>query len=265
MGENTTLAINQRAGVLRITLNRPEKRNALNPEMIDELTQVLLAAGEDASCGVVLLTGAGSAFCAGLDLGHLESLEHRSAVEHRADSARIAKLFRALYDCPRPTIAAVNGAAIAGGSGLATLCDFTLAVPRAKFGYTEVKIGFIPAIVSTFLVAQVGEKRARDLLLTGRIFEASEARALGLVNSVVEPEDLLPAAERLARQLLENSPEAMAATKRLLSANARAVLDAEMETAMEANAEARLTGDFREGIRAFLEKRAPKWPSLKVD
>ena len=244
MGENKTLAIHQRAGVLRITLNRPEKRNALNPEMMDELTQVLVAAGEDASCGVVLLTGAGSAFCAGLDLGHLESLEHRSAVEHRADSARIAKLFRALYDCPRPTIAAVNGAAIAGGCGIATLGDFTLAVPRAKFGYTEVRIGFIPAIVSTFLTAQVGEKRARDLLLTGRIFEAAEADAMGLVNRVLEPEDLLPAAERLAGQLLENSPEALAATKRLLSGNARGKLDAGLEKASQADGEARPTGDF---------------------
>lgn len=265
MEKYATIETSRQRGILRVTLNRPEKRNALNPKMIDELTAVLAGAGEDASCGVVLLTGAGSAFCAGLDLEHLESLENRTASEHRADSERIAKLFRALYDCPRPTIAAVNGAAIAGGCGIATLCDFTLAVPRAKFGYTEVRIGFIPAIVSTFLTAQVGEKQARDLLLTGRIFEAAEADAMGLVNHVLEPEDLLPAAERLAGQLLENSPEALAATKRLLSANARLALDAELETAIQANADARLTGDFHEGIRAFLEKRAPVWPSLKVE
>lgn len=265
MEKYTTLEVSRQKGILRVTLNRPEKRNALNPAMVEELTAVLAGAGEDASCGAVVLTGAGSAFCAGLDLAHLESLENQTEGEHRADSERIAKLFRTLYDCPRPTIAAVNGAAIAGGCGIATLCDFTLAVPRAKFGYTEVRIGFIPAIVSTFLVAEVGEKQARDLLLTGRIFEAAEADAMGLVNRVLEPEDLLPAADRLAGQLLENSPEAVAATKRLLSANARAVLDAEMETAIQANADARLTGDFREGIRAFLEKRAPKWPSLKIE
>ena len=261
----TTLEVARQAGVLRITLNRPEKRNALNPEMIDELTQALSAAGEDARCGVVLVTGAGSAFCAGLDLEHLQSLEHRSAAEHRADSERIARLFRTLYECPKPTIAAVNGAAIAGGSGIATLCDFTLAVPRAKFGYTEVRIGFIPAIVSVFLVSQVGEKRARDLLLTGRIIEAAEADAWGLVTRVVEAENLLAEAEGMAVQLLKNSSEAMAATKRLLSANRREELDAELEAAIQANAGARLTGDFGEGIRAFLEKRAPEWPSLKVD
>jgi methylglutaconyl-CoA hydratase len=265
MAEYTTLETSQQKGILWVTLNRPEKRNALSPQMIEELTAVLAGAGEDVRCGVVVLTGAGSAFCAGLDLEHLESLEHRSAAEHREDSERIARLFRVLYDCPRPTIAAVNGAAIAGGCGIATLCDFTLAVPRAKFGYTEVRIGFIPAIVSTFLLGQVGEKQARDLLLTGRIFEAAEAHSLGLVNELVEPEGLVQAAERLAGQLLENSPEALAATKRLLSANAGAGLDAEMETAIQANADARLTGDFREGIRAFLEKRVPKWPSLKRD
>jgi methylglutaconyl-CoA hydratase len=265
MGEYTTLETSLQKGILRVTLNRPEKRNALSPQMIDELTAVLVGAGQDAHCGVVVLTGAGSAFCAGLDLDHLESLESRTPAEHREDSERIAGLFRALYDCERPTIAAVNGAAIAGGCGIATLCDFTLAVPRAKFGYTEVRIGFIPAIVSTFLLAQVGEKQARDLLLTGRIFEAAAAHAMGLVNRVVEPEDLAGSAERLAVQLLENSPEALAATKRLLSANARAVLDAEIETAIQANADARLTGDFREGIRAFLEKRAPNWPSLKIE
>lgn len=264
MQRYTTLETSLQAGMMWITLNRPEKRNALNPRMIDELRQALAEAGEDAACGVLLVTGAGAAFCAGLDLEHLESLENRTPAEHREDSERIAKLFRTLYDCPKPTIAAVNGAAIAGGCGIATLCDFTLAAPKAKFGYTEVRIGFIPAIVSTFLTAQVGEKLARDLLLTGRIFEAAEAHAMGLVNRVVEAGDLLPAAERLAVQLLENSPEALAATKRLLSANARAVLDAEIETAMQANADARLTGDFREGIRAFLEKRAPQWPSLKI-
>jgi methylglutaconyl-CoA hydratase len=253
------------AGVLQITLQRPERRNALNPQLIEELTHALAAASDDAGCGVVLLTGAGSAFCAGLDLEHLQSLEAKTPQEHRRDSERIATLFRTLYDCPRPTIAAVNGAAIAGGTGLATICDFTLASPRAKFGYTEVRIGFLPAIVSAFLRAQVGEKQARDLLLTGRIIEAEEARALGLVNRVVADEELLPEAYRLAAQLLQNSPEAMAATKRLLSAQVRAALEAELEAAVQANADARLTRDFREGIRAFLEKRPPRWPSLHPD
>lgn len=256
------LRIEQANGIRRITLNRPEKRNALHPLLIDELTRALASSYDDAACGVVLLTGAGSAFCAGLDLEHLQTLESKTPEEHRTDSERVAHLFRTLHDCPKPTIAAVNGAAIAGGTGIATLCDFTLAVPHAKFGYTEVHIGFIPAIVSAFLRAQIGEKQTRDLLLTARIFEADEAHRLGLVNRVVTPEELLPQAEKLAAQLLLNSPEAMAATKRLLSDHVRASLSAELEAAIQANADARLTADFREGIRAFLEKRPPVWPSL---
>jgi methylglutaconyl-CoA hydratase len=258
------IRVHQHSGLCRITLDRPGKRNALHPQLIGELIEALRAASTDEACGAILLTGAGSAFCAGLDLEHLQSLEHKTPAEHHADSARIAELFLALYDCPRPTIAAVNGAAIAGGCGLATLCDFTLAVPRAKFGYTEVRIGFIPAIVSSFLRAQIGEKQARDLLLSGRILEAPEALAMGLVNRIVEPEELLPAAETLATELLQNSPEAIAATKRLLRGQTRAALDAEIAQAIQANADARLTADFREGIRAFLEKRTPVWPSLKL-
>ena len=250
------------SGILTITMNRPEKRNALNPEMIDDLTDAFLAAGDEPSCRVILLTGAGNAFCAGLDLDHLEALRTKSAEEHRVDSERVAHLLRTLYDVPKPTIAAVNGAAIAGGMGLATICDFTLAVPEAKFGYTEVRIGFIPAIVSAFLRAQIGDKRSRDLLLTGRLIKAPEAFELGLVTRVVPEQELMIEAGKLAQTLLQNSPAAMEATKRLLSEHAHIDLNREIEAAVAANAEARTTEDFSEGIRAFLEKRQPVWPSL---
>lgn len=256
------ITVDMHGGVSRICLNRPEKRNALCPQLIEELIEAFKQSESDPHCAVVLLSGAGSAFCAGLDLEHLQSLEHKSPSEHYADSAAIAALFVALRDCDKPTIAAVDGAAIAGGCGLATLCDFTLATPRAKFGYTEVRIGFIPAIVSGFLRAQLGEKQARDLLLSGRILDAVEAHSLGLVNRIVEEEDLLPAAEALAAQLLKNSPTAMAATKRLLRSQTGAADRVQMELAVRANAEARATEDFREGIRSFLEKRTPVWPSL---
>lgn len=247
-------------GVLTITLNRPEKRNALNPQLIHELTGALDAAAESRA-GVVILTGAGSAFCAGLDLDHLQTMTATTPEEHRKDSERIARVLRTLYDFPKPTIAAVNGAAIAGGMGLATVCDFTLAVPEAKFGYTEVKIGFVPAIVASFLLRQVGEKRTRDLLLSGRIVKASEALELGLVTRIVPEQDLIREAESLAQCLLRNSPESMTAIKKLLSGHARARLDAEIEEAIRANAQQRATEDFKEGVRAFLEKRRPMWPS----
>jgi methylglutaconyl-CoA hydratase len=170
-------------------------------------------------------------------------------------------LLRTLYDFPKPTIAAVNGAAIAGGMGLATVCDFTLAVPEAKFGYTEVRIGFIPAIVASFLLRQVGEKRTRDLLLSGRIIKAPEAMEMGLVTRIVSEQDLTNEAESLAKSLLRNSPESMTAVKRLLSAHARVRLDREIVEAIEWNARQRSTEDFKEGVTAFLEKRTPVWPS----
>jgi methylglutaconyl-CoA hydratase len=171
----------------------------------------------------------------------------------------MVRLFRTLYEFSKPTIAAVNGAAIAGGTGLALLCDFTLAVPDAKFGYTEVRIGFVPAIVSTFLLRQVGEKIARDLLLTGRIFDAEEALRIGLLKEIIPPEKLMDRARELAAQLMESSPMSLAYTKRLLTDQAREVLDAQIEAAIRENAGIRATADFREGITSFLEKRKPKW------
>jgi methylglutaconyl-CoA hydratase len=168
-------------------------------------------------------------------------------------------MFRGLYEFSKPTIAAVNGAAIAGGTGLATMCDFTLAVPEAKFGYTEVRIGFVPAIVSSILVWQVGHKIARDLLLTGRLFGASEAQRYGLVNEVVDPDGLMPRARELAAQLLENSISSLIATKRLINGFIAAQLDRQIAQAIEDNARIRTTDDFREGVASFLEKRKPRW------
>jgi methylglutaconyl-CoA hydratase len=160
---------------------------------------------------------------------------------------------------PKPTIAAVNGPAIAGGCGLATVCDFTLAVPAAKFGYTEVRVGFIPALVSSYVIQQVGEKRARDLLLSGRIFSAAEAQSMGIVNELIEPDKLNPRALELARSLGEMSPVALSHTKRLLVNFSEDELNRQTEMAVEASARVRKTADFREGVAAFLEKRKPEW------
>lgn len=246
-------------GVVRtITLNRPERRNAMTPEMQLEL----IAAMEETAasdCRVLVLAGAGEAFCSGLDLSILQSMNGKSATEHRQDAERIARLFRTLYELPKPTIAAVHGAAIAGGTGLATICDFTVAVRGAKFGYTEARIGFVPALVSAFLALQVGDKRARDLLLTGRLFDADEAYRLGLVNKVVSAEDLQTRVRALAEVLSANSPASMSATKRLLASQNSTWLDMAIAEALEANAQSRETPDFREGVTAFLEKKKPVW------
>ena len=258
MNNYSTILVADDGPVRTITLNRPARRNAMTPEMQLEL----IAAMEEAAsshCRVVVFAGAGEAFCSGLDLSALQEMNEKSAEEHRLDAERIARLFHTLYVLPRPTIAAVHGAAIAGGTGLATICDFTLAVPAAKFGYTEVRIGFVPAVVSAYLALQIGDKRSRDLLLTGRLFDAAEGFRLGLVNEVVPADDLHGRVRSLAEVLAANSPDSLAATKRLLAAQNRQWLDHAIAEAMDANAKARETPDFREGIAAFLEKRKPVW------
>ncbi|MFZ3340014.1 MAG: enoyl-CoA hydratase-related protein [Terriglobales bacterium] len=254
----STLQIAFDAGLATITLNRPEKRNAISYELIADLLRALEEV-KNSAARVLILTGAGKAFCSGMDLENLKSLIGRTSEQNIEDSRTMVSLFRSIYEFPEPTIAAVNGAAIAGGTGLALLCDFTLAVPEAKFGYTEVRIGFVPAIVSTFLLRQVGEKIARDLLLTGRIFEAEEALRIGLLTQIVPQEKLMERARELAAQLIENSPLSLRYTKRLLTDHGRAELDAQIEAAIRENADIRSTHDFREGISSFLEKRKPKW------
>ena len=256
--EYKTLYLAHDAGIATITLNRPDKRNAISYELIENLLAALDEVANSTAL-VLVLTGAGKAFCSGMDLEDLKALVGRSPEQSLKDSEIMARVFRTLYDFPRPTIAAVNGAAIAGGCGLATLCDFTLAVPDAKFGYTEVRIGFVPAIVSTFLLRQVGEKHARDLLLTGRMVGAEEAHRIGLINEIVSEENLIPRARELASQVMENSPVSLVCTKRLLSDHARLELDAQIRSAVQENAAIRATRDFHEGISSFLEKRKPRW------
>jgi methylglutaconyl-CoA hydratase len=181
----STLLLDYAGESATITLNRPDKRNAINTAMISEL-QSAMDEIEKKKVRVVIMTGAGAAFCAGMDLEMLAAIGKQSPQENQEDSKRMAKLFRRVWSFPRPLIAAVNGHALAGGCGIATLCDFTLSAPDAKFGYTEVRIGFLPAIVSVFLTRQIGDKRARDLLLTGRLVGAEEAHRLGLVSEIVE-------------------------------------------------------------------------------
>ncbi|HWJ49362.1 MAG TPA: enoyl-CoA hydratase-related protein [Candidatus Udaeobacter sp.] len=253
-----TVELTYEGRVATLTLNRPEKRNAISFELIDELLRAFDEVAKSDAI-VLIVTGAGKAFCSGMDLDNLKALLGRTPEQNLQDSRTMVQLFRSLYEFPKVTIAAVNGAAIAGGTGLALLCDFTLAVPDAKFGYTEVRIGFVPAIVSTFLLRQVGEKQARDLLLTGRIFGAEEAARMGLINEIVPGENLMSRALELAALLMANSASSLRATKQLLTDHARMELDAHIGAAVRENAAIRSTADFREGITSFLEKRKPVW------
>jgi methylglutaconyl-CoA hydratase len=256
----STLLLDITAELATITLNRPDKRNAISAVMIGEL-QTALDTIEKAHARVAILTGSGTAFSAGMDLEMLAAIAQQTPAENQEDSRRIAKMFRRIWNFPRPLIAAVNGAALAGGCGIATLCDFTLAVPEARFGYTEVKIGFLPAIVSVFLTRQIGEKRTRDLLLTGRCIDAEEAKQMGLVNEVVPSEKLMERARELAETLIAASPSSLTRAKHLLTSAAAASVDADLERAILENARIRCTPDFREGLESFLQKRKPVWHS----
>jgi methylglutaconyl-CoA hydratase len=254
-----TLTFQSDGHIATIALTRPEKRNAISVQMVSDLLAALDQA-EGSPARVVILTGSGKAFCAGMDLEELCALAMtHSLAKHLEDARRIAKLFYKLYSFPKPVITAVNGAAIAGGCGLATLADITLCVPEAKFGYTEVRIGFLPALVAVFLRRQVGEKQARELLLTGRFIDSAEACRLGLVNEIVGDRDLMDRAREVANGILACSPSSILQTKRMFHLHDEKMIRAELELAIEANAEIRSTDDFREGVAAFLEKRPPRW------
>src|SRR5258705_10041365 len=220
----STLLLEHNGPTATITFNRPEKRNAISPKMMCDLQSALDEIEKDRT-RVAILTGACNVFCAGMDLETLSAMAQQSPQENQEDSRRLARLFRRIWSFPKPLIAAVNGHALAGGCGIATLCDFTLAVPEAKFGYTEVKIGFLPAIVSVFLTRQIGEKRARDLLLTGRLVDAPEAKELGLINEIVPADKLMSRVNELAEVIIAARPSIVTRAKRLLVSTAAASLD----------------------------------------
>jgi methylglutaconyl-CoA hydratase len=253
-----TLHLEFTGEIAMITLSRPEKRNAISAEMIAELFSAFNEV-EASPARVLILTGAGKAFCSGMDLEALKALATQSPAEQREDADRLARLCLRIWSFPKPTIAAVNGPALAGGCAMATLCDFTVAVPEAKFGYPEVRIGFLPAVVSVFLVRQIGEKQARDLLLTGRSIDAAEAHRLGLVSQIVPPRELMTVAQILAASLLACSPVSLHMSKKLLCDFAAPEIGRELELAASASAQIRATQDFVEGLESFLEKRAPRW------
>src|SRR5437762_4018048 len=200
-----------------ITLNRPDKRNALSRPLIAALRQAFQRARDDAAVRCVILTGAGPVFCAGMDLAELsESLEQpKEASPVWDDALRLAKLYDLIYTLPKPTIAAVQGAAVAGGAGLVTVCDLAIAVPEAKFGYPEVRRGLVAAMVMPHLLRHVGERMARYLLLTGELIDAAEAERCGLINELVPAERLLPRALEVSKSLAEGGPQSLAATKDL--------------------------------------------------
>jgi methylglutaconyl-CoA hydratase len=241
-------------GVLTLTLNRPEKRNALNAELIDLLHQSLERADLDPEVRVVLLKGAGKDFCAGADLDELLASAENSLAENETAALRLGTLFRRIRELPKPVLAMVHGRALAGGAGLATACDLVIAAQGAHLGYPEVQRGFAPAMVMALLRRLVGEKVALDLVLTGRVLPAEEARSAGLISRVVPDAELERHAELLAAQLAATSATALAITKQLFyQLDTRNLADG-IALGARANAVARGTPDFREAIATFLGK-----------
>lgn len=243
-----------------ITLNRPEKRNALNDEMVKELKETFHQAEGDAEVKLIILKANGTVFSAGADLEYLKKLQQYSYKENLEDSKNLMMLFLQIYRYPKLVIAQVEGHAIAGGCGLATVCDLCYAVPEAEFGYSEVQIGFIPAIVSVFLSKKIGEGTAREYLLTGRRITASEAVASGLINGLFEKDVIDRQIYDLAVKLCTStSVQSIAQTKKLLADSAGKPLEEALRLAAERNARARANEDCQKGIAAFLAKKKPEW------
>lgn len=244
-----------------ITLNRPDKRNALNAAIVTDLINAFDATEKDDDLKVIVLTGAGKAFCAGADLASLQALQQNSYDENLADSKHLAALFRRIYLSSKPVIARINGHALAGGCGLAAVCDLSVSVEQAKFGYTEVRIGFVPAIVSWFLMQKISGQQARRLLLTGEIIGADKALSYGLINEVVATEQALDEQVTAWCNMLseQNSGQAMASTKKLLALLPGKDLYEAMNLTGETNAHARHSDDCKRGIAAFLNKEKITW------
>jgi methylglutaconyl-CoA hydratase len=244
-----------------ITLNRLDRRNALSRTLIGELATAFERARDDAAARCVILTGAGSVFCAGMDLAELqESLDTPAETSPVWDDAlRLARLYDLIYTLPKPTIAAVQGAAIAGGAGLVTVCDLAVAVPEAKFGYPEVRRGLVAAMVMPHLLRHVGERMARFLLLSGELIDAGTALRVGLINEVATGEQLMERAQALAAACAAGGPQALARTKEYLAQFSRQALS--IEQAAQGSAAPRLTEECRQGLRAFFAKRPAPWES----
>jgi methylglutaconyl-CoA hydratase len=255
------ITIHMDGPVALVTLNRPQLRNAMNGQLILDLTQVANSLSADPAVRAVILTGSGTSFCAGMDLDYLRKLADFDEEQNRQDTENLKALFLSIRKSPLPWVAAVNGPAIAGGCGLATLCDIILADrEQACFGYTETRIGFIPALVTWPLIQRVGETSARDLLLTGRILKAEQAKEIGLVNELSEPGQVVAIAGSRARELATQcSRTSLTATKQLIASVEGKTFEQSLDISLQANVELRMSASCKKGVSAFLNKEELDW------
>ena len=243
-----------------ITLNRPEKRNALNEEMVALLRDAFAQAEQDDTAKTVVLRANGDAFCAGADLAYLQTLQTNTYEENLEDSRNLMALFKQIYTLKKPVIAQVEGHAIAGGGGLAAVCDFIFSVPEAKFGFTEVKIGFVPAIISVFIVRKLGEAITKQLLFTGDLFSARQMADYHLVSKIVDPNHIAGEVTQFAQKLnAQTSAQSQAMTKQLIATVQNMSFEDGLEYAARLNAKARANDDCKKGISSFLNKEKIIW------
>jgi methylglutaconyl-CoA hydratase len=246
--------------IATITLNRPQKKNALSAELVLQLTDIILEAADDDLVKVIILKANGNVFSAGADLAYLQQLQNNSHEENLNDSKNLEKLFTTIYYLPKVVIAQVEGHAIAGGCGLATVCDIIFSVPEAKFGYTEVKLGFVPAIVSCFLLRKTSETLAKRLLLTAELFSAQQALDFGLITFLAEKEEIDGKVQEFSLNLCEQaSSNALMVTKQLIGQTTNPNLEKSLEIAVQINARVRESADFKKGVASFLNKEPIQW------
>ncbi len=249
-----------RERIAYIVLNRPEKRNALNAQFVEELKQTITKAEHDSEVRAIVLKSSSEAFCAGADLAYLQQLQGYSFDENLQDSKNLAALFKMMYGSSKPIISMINGPALAGGCGLATVCDMCFSTPESTFGYTEARIGFIPAIVMVFLRKKVGETLAKKMLFTGEVFSADKAFEYGLLTEIVKADELETYVHEFVKKLIEHSSGgSLTMIKQMYNNLDNLSLDDALNYACEMNAKTRESEDCKRGIAAFLNKQKLKW------
>jgi methylglutaconyl-CoA hydratase len=257
--ELRSLVMRRENAIAYVALDRPEVRNAFNRELIDELHDTFAQLGDDPGVRAVVLSGNGKAFCGGADVNWMRGSLEVTHAENVADARRLSQMYRAIDRIPKPVVARVHGAALGGGAGLVACCDVAIAAENASFGFTETKLGILPAVISPFVVAKIGSSHARALCLTGERFDAQRARAIGLVHEVVAEDALDDAVARVVAELLSSGPTAVAAAKRLLAKVRELPYDDTLDPTAHAIAAQRTSAEGQEGLRAFLEKRKASW------
>lgn len=253
------ISVDRRGPAAYVTLNRPEVRNALNPALMDELRGWTREASHDASLGVVVLGGAGKAFCAGADVAWMAAAAAYSEDENLRDATALAETFRLLDTLPVPLIGRVHGAVMGGGLGLVAACDIVVAEAGTTFGFTEVRLGIAPATIAPFVIAKIGHSAARHLFLTGALFPAARAQAIGLVHDVVADSELDAAVQTHVDHVLRAGPDAIAAAKALIARVWSGPSEDTVRSTAQVIAERRASPEGQEGLAAFLAKRTPRW------